>query len=112
VPATFGFRIMFHVDYLGVGRPKPFTPPIVSIDVQFVVQEGGVDKVIFQRSETDTHPVYGSPGATLLTSFGSKFNISTNKNGKFKVKLQMDDPDTGIHLVYTDVIDCIIVPCV
>jgi hypothetical protein len=77
-----------------------------------VIQEGGVDKVIFQLSQTDTHPVYGSPGATLQPSFGTKFNISTNKNGKFKVNLQMSDADTGIHLVYTDEIDCVIIPCV
>jgi hypothetical protein len=112
VPATFGFRIVFHVDYLGVGRPTPFTPPTVSIDLQFVVQEGGVDKVIFHQSQTDTHPVYTSPGASLLTSFGSKFNISTNKGGKFKVELQMKDADTSIVMTYSDEIDCIILPCV
>jgi hypothetical protein len=84
----------------------------VSIDLQFVVQEGSVDKVIFQQNQTDTHPGYGSPGDALKPSFGTKFNISTDKNGKFKVNLQMTDVDTGIHLTYVDEIDCIIVPCV
>jgi hypothetical protein len=112
VPATFAFRIFFHVDYRGVARPAPFTPPTVSIDLQFVTQEGGVDKVIFQQSQTDTHPVYTAPGDALQPSFGTKFNISTSKNGKFKVKLQMTDADTGIHLVYIDEIDCVIIPCV
>jgi hypothetical protein len=46
VPATFGFRVLFHVDYLGAGRPKPFTPPEVSVDLQFIIQEGGVPEVI------------------------------------------------------------------
>jgi hypothetical protein len=112
IPASFGFRILFHVDYLGVGRPGPFTPPTVSIDLQFVVQEGGVDKVIFHQSQTDTHPVYTAPGNALQPSFGTKFNISTSKNGKFRVHVQMNDVDTGIVMNYTDEIDCVIVPCV
>jgi hypothetical protein len=112
IPASFGFRILFHVDYHGVGRPTPFTPPTVSIDLQFVVQEGGVDKVIFHQSQTDTHPVYTAPGDALQPSFGTKFNIGTSKNGKFKVKLQMNDVDTGIVMNYTDEIDCVIIPCV
>jgi hypothetical protein len=112
VPAIFGFNIHFHVDMQGVPRPKPYTPPEVSIDLQFVIQEGGVDKVIFQQSQTDTHPVYVAPGYPLQPSFGTKFKISTSKDGKFKVKMHMKDPDTGINLVYDDVIDCTIVPCV
>jgi hypothetical protein len=112
VPANFGFRVLFHVDYLGIGRPKPFTPPEVSINLQFVIQEGGVDKVIFSQSQTDSHPVYTSPGAALVTSFGMKFNISTSKNGKFKVWAQMKDPDTGLVMTYTDEIECVILPCV
>jgi hypothetical protein len=77
-----------------------------------VVQEGGVDKVIFQQNQTDPHPAYAAPGDALQPSFGTKFNISTSKNGKFKVKLQMTDVDTGIHLVYIDEIECVIIPCV
>jgi hypothetical protein len=112
IPATFGFRVLFHVDFLGVPRPKPFTAPEVSIDLQFVIQEGGVDKVIFHQTQTDAHPVYTTPGAALLTTFGMKFKISTNKNGKFKVIAKMKDPDTGLSMVYNDEIDCIITPCV
>jgi hypothetical protein len=112
VPATFGFRVLFHVDYLGVGRPKPFTPPEVSVDLQFIIQEGGVPKVIYHLTQTDTHPVYTTPGASLVTSFGMKFNISTNKDGKFRVRAQMKDPDTGLVMTYDDEIDCIILPCV
>jgi hypothetical protein len=96
VPATFGFRVLFHVDYLGVGRPKPFTPPEVSVDLQFIIQEGGVPKVIYHLAQTDTHLVYTTPGASLVTSFGMKFNISTNKDGKFKVLAQMKDLDTWL----------------
>lgn len=108
VPFNFEFNIYFHVDVQGDPRPRPYTPPELSIDLKFIDSNGGL---IDHIEETDDGPSYGGVGDPLVTTFGTNFSISTTKSLTLQVYLEMNDIDTGEQVIYSDTIECNIIPC-
>jgi hypothetical protein len=88
------------VDYSDDPRPSPFTPPKVSVLFEFSPGKGG-----FSISKSDNSPSYGGQDRPLVTSFGTRFNLSLDDNGPFHMKFQMFDPDSGITRTYDDTIN-------
>lgn len=109
VPYNFKFDIYFYVDVEGTSRPTPFSPPQLSLDLEFIDQNGNI---INHIQEVDTQPTYSTDGAPLGTTFGTRFSINTSDSVTLKVHLEMNDIDTGNRVIYSDTIECNIIPCV
>jgi len=108
VPVDFDFNIYFHVDVQGDPRPRPYTPPVLSIDLRFIDHNGGL---IDHIEETDDGPSYAGDGNPLDTTFGTHFSLNTTASFTLKVHLEMNDIDTGEIVIYSDTIECNIIPC-
>lgn len=88
--------------------PLPFTPPELSLDLRFIDHSGGL---IDHIQETDTQPTYTGDGNPLDTTFGTRFSINTSHGVTLKVHLEMNDIDNGELVIYSDTIECNILPC-
>ncbi len=96
----FKCDVEFRLDYQDEARPQPFTPPQVSVDFSFLSSTKGGISV----SKSDNNPSYGGQDMPLKTNFGTRFDLSLNGNGPFKMKFKLFDPDTGITRLYDDTI--------
>ena len=96
----FRCNVEFRVDYLNEPRPRPFSPPRVSVNFRFAPPRGG-----FDFSESDSNPRYVGQDKPLETSFGHRFDFTLDDNGPFTMTFVLDDPDTGINRTYDDHID-------
>ncbi len=79
-------------------RPTPFTPPMVSAELEFIAPANG-----FKKSYGDARPVYTTSNI-LQTKLPAPFNFTFNNNGSFHMKFQLDDPDTKVTRIYDDTI--------
>ncbi len=98
-PLTFAGGLFFYVDKESVPRPAPFTPPRLSAEFQYPSTSGSA-----QKSQSASRGSYDKPGEPLDMEFPYGFNFTITKNGPLKMKLQLQDPDTGITRVYEDTI--------
>jgi hypothetical protein len=99
--STLPFKIhaYFSVDYQNQPRPAPFTPPAVNALLEFNSQQGA-----FRHAEQDPRADYTSPGTTLHTSFPAEFSHNLRGNGELHMHFEMIDKDSGVTLVYDDLI--------
>lgn len=100
VTLPFKSEVEFRVDVLNDPRPRPFTPPKVSVAFEFSPPGGG-----FKFAKSDKSPGYVGQDKPLKTSFGSRFDFDLSDNGPFTMKFELHDPDTGITRRYQDRID-------
>jgi len=94
---SFMCGVLFAIDEKSVPRPSPFTPLSASVVFSFMTPNGK-----YTRHEKDTRAAYVKPGDYLEPTFPVGFNFEFTKNGPFEMKLELQDPDTGVARVYED----------
>jgi hypothetical protein len=101
LPAPLPYRcdVTFSVDSSSELRPAPFTPPLVSAELEF---KAGADS--FKSTFRDARPTYYRNGSVLETKLPRPFKFDFSKNGDFHMRFQLEDPDTKITRVFDDTI--------
>jgi hypothetical protein len=103
------FKIFFHVDADNQPRPQPFKPPVVNMLIEVITAQG---RSKFFQQKSDSKPIYQGAGNPLKTSFGQDLMVSLAPGDTLRVKLQMNDPSSGIAFDYSDNINVMAIPCI
>lgn len=102
------FKILFHVDAVEIPRPQPFQPPTVSVNLEVLTASG---KSKFSKQVSDANPIYQGAGLPLKTNFGQDFIVLLEPGDKLQINLQLNDPSSGVKVIYSDIINIVKIFC-
>lgn len=98
-PLPYRVGVLFVVEPSGTPRPAPFTPPLVSAELEFIAAVGG-----FKKAYSDARPIYTRSSNILRTKIPTPFSFNFSHAGSFHMKFQLEDPDTKTTRIYDDTI--------
>jgi len=91
-------RVEYYIDRANGAHPQPIKV-WVSIKITFT-PNGGQEKILYKS--TDTNPAYSGPNMILSPSFGKKFPVSIDEDGKLSVMATLHDDAGSQDIIYSD----------